>query len=153
MSKNINDNARRAFLGRSAAATGGVLLALGGVASAEGKKDEAKVEGKVDEKTNESILKLKEHDKLSPVGGFAVIETEVGKIIVAHCEADKYVACSAICTHKGCEIGYEHDKQQFSCPCHFAAFALDGTVKRGPAKKNLQSYAADAAAVVALTVP
>ena len=147
-------NPRRAFLGRSAAATGGIVLALSGVAAAdEAPAGAENAAAKADLKANakvETVLKLDEHGDLAKIGGSEIVDTAAGKIIVAHVAADKYVACSAICTHKGCEIGYAHDDQQFVCPCHFAAFALDGTVKRGPAKKNLKSYAAGATAVVTL---
>ena len=137
------NNPRRAFLGRSAAATGGIILALGGVASAEETKGE-------ETQVAETLVKLKEHEKLSEVGGFEVIEHGDSKIIVARVEADNFVACSAICTHKGCTVGYEHEVKEFVCPCHGARYALDGAVTRGPAKKPLQSYNADAAVALKL---
>jgi quinol---cytochrome c reductase iron-sulfur subunit, bacillus type len=44
-------------------------------------------------------------------------------------------AFSAVCPHLGC--GVESAAEGFACPCHGSAFAIDGTVRAGPAPRGL----------------
>lgn len=46
-------------------------------------------------------------------------------------------AFSTTCPHLGCAVDYDEKKNQFRCPCHTSAFALDGTRSGGPAKRGL----------------
>lgn len=41
------------------------------------------------------------------------------------------------CPHNGCVVDYDQVRAEWLCPCHESRFSLDGTVKKGPAKKNL----------------
>ena len=47
-------------------------------------------------------------------------------------------AFSAVCTHLGCIVQWEKDKQDFLCPCHGGHYATDGTVTAGPPPKPLK---------------
>jgi len=47
----------------------------------------------------------------------------------------------AHCTHMGCILNFNQEKQQFNCPCHKSRFDIDGTKLRGPAKRNLDKIA------------
>lgn len=47
------------------------------------------------------------------------------------------VALSAVCTHLGCIVQWEKDKQDFLCPCHGGRFTSDGIVTAGPPPKPL----------------
>jgi cytochrome b6-f complex iron-sulfur subunit len=47
------------------------------------------------------------------------------------------VAFSAVCTHLGCIVQWEKDKQGFLCPCHGGRFTADGVVIAGPPPKPL----------------
>jgi Rieske Fe-S protein len=50
-------------------------------------------------------------------------------------------AFSRICTHEGCEVGFNQPNQVFVCPCHGAQFdATSGAVLRSPARRPLQSF-------------
>ncbi|MDR2549448.1 MAG: Rieske 2Fe-2S domain-containing protein [Desulfobulbus sp.] len=49
-------------------------------------------------------------------------------------------AVSRICTHLGCRINYQEDKQYIECPCHHSRFTPDGKRIAGPAEKNLPQY-------------
>jgi cytochrome b6-f complex iron-sulfur subunit len=49
-------------------------------------------------------------------------------------------AVSRVCTHLGCRINYQQDKQYIECPCHQSRFTPGGVVIAGPAKKNLPTY-------------
>jgi Rieske Fe-S protein len=50
---------------------------------------------------------------------------------------DVVSAMSAVCTHKGCTVGFNGDKKTLDCPCHGSRYHLDGAVLNGPAKKAL----------------
>lgn len=47
------------------------------------------------------------------------------------------VALSAVCTHLGCIVQWEKEKQQFLCPCHGGLFSTEGTVLGGPPPRPL----------------
>ena len=49
-------------------------------------------------------------------------------------------AYSAICTHAGCQVGYDSSNEVIFCPCHGALFdPANGSVTRGPAFSPLPS--------------
>jgi len=51
---------------------------------------------------------------------------------------DKQISVyDAHCTHMGCILNFNKNKQQFNCPCHKSRFDVDGTRLRGPAKRDL----------------
>jgi menaquinol-cytochrome c reductase iron-sulfur subunit len=47
------------------------------------------------------------------------------------------VVFSGLCTHLGCGFRWNSDTQRFQCPCHTAAFGLDGQVLGGPPPRPL----------------
>ena len=149
-------NERRRFL-RAGAATAGALV-LGSRAHAETAPTASTTTTSVTTTSVETVavapteisLTLKKNAALTKVGGSVIVENGQDKLIVARTTANDFAACSAICTHKGCVVEYEHAAKQFVCPCHGARFGLDGKVLQGPAKKPLRSYPTDTAAVVSL---
>lgn len=42
------------------------------------------------------------------------------------------IAFSAVCTHLGCFINWDHNKKEFLCPCHGGKYSIDGKVVAGP---------------------
>jgi Rieske Fe-S protein len=52
-----------------------------------------------------------------------------------------FAAFSASCTHLGCLVKWEADKNHFSCPCHAAVFDENGGVVSGPPPAPLPPYA------------
>ena len=46
-----------------------------------------------------------------------------------------------ICTHMGCQTGWELSGGYWECPCHGSRFNPDGSVLRGPATLPLTSLA------------
>ncbi|MBV5316696.1 MAG: ubiquinol-cytochrome c reductase iron-sulfur subunit [Desulfobulbaceae bacterium] len=49
-------------------------------------------------------------------------------------------AVSRICTHLGCRVNYQQDKEYIECPCHQSRFTPAGERIAGPAQKNLPIY-------------
>jgi cytochrome b6-f complex iron-sulfur subunit len=49
-------------------------------------------------------------------------------------------AMSTVCTHLGCTVHWEKDKQEFYCPCHAGRFDKDGNVIGGPPPAPLDTY-------------
>jgi cytochrome b6-f complex iron-sulfur subunit len=126
-------SSRRRFLQTAAGAAGGFALGLQLVA----RGDETATQPVT--VSTEVVVPLPEK-VLSKVGGSDVVEAANDKIIIARTAENSVVACSAVCTHRGCTVGYEHGSKQFVCPCHGARFDLDGKVVQGPARRALKSY-------------
>jgi cytochrome b6-f complex iron-sulfur subunit len=88
-------------------------------------------------------LQDKMYEQLKTVGTSMKIEVK-GKskpIIVTRKDENTVLAVSSKCTHMGCEVAPKDGK--FICPCHGATFEIDGTVVKGPAKKNLEVFKAE----------
>ena len=64
----------------------------------------------------------------------------VGKpVIVIRNDEDTVLAVSSKCTHLGCEVNLPENGTMY-CHCHGSEFKTDGTVIKGPAKRNLQVF-------------
>lgn len=48
-----------------------------------------------------------------------------------------FLALSVKCTHLGCAVNWNGDKQQFICPCHASHFDILGNVLSAPAPRPL----------------
>ncbi len=57
--------------------------------------------------------------------------------VVVRKQGGEIVALSAICTHLGCIVQWEKNKQDFLCPCHAGRYSPDGAVISGPPPKPL----------------
>ena len=114
---------RRTVLKGAAVTCGvGLLAACGGGGEASGDPDAP-------------LLRLDE----VPVGGAKGATAGNGdKVIVTRPAEGEAVAFSAVCPHQGCTVA--PDDGQLSCPCHGSAFELDGSLKKGPAEKGLESF-------------
>ncbi|MDR3689520.1 MAG: Rieske (2Fe-2S) protein [Fimbriimonas sp.] len=56
-------------------------------------------------------------------------------------DGETFMALSSVCTHLGCAVRTDPDKQGFFfCPCHGSKFKPDGTNYAGPAPKPLSAY-------------
>ena len=75
-----------------------------------------------------------------PVGGAVSVSAPDGRtVLLTQPRAGEVKAFSAVCPHEGCSVGVDDDG--FSCPCHGSAFELDGSLRQGPAREGLSSYA------------
>ncbi|GLI36549.1 Rieske 2Fe-2S domain-containing protein [Geobacter hydrogenophilus] len=61
--------------------------------------------------------------------------------VVIRKQSGELVALSAICTHLGCIVQWEQDKQDFLCPCHGGRYNSDGSVISGPPPRPLEKLA------------
>jgi cytochrome b6-f complex iron-sulfur subunit len=56
--------------------------------------------------------------------------------------ADGYKALSATCTHLGCILFWNDQRQLIACPCHEAFYNTNGAVVSGPPPSPLPTYRA-----------
>jgi len=66
-----------------------------------------------------------------------VIEENGNKVAAYKDESGKIHKMSAVCTHKGCIVGWDPQNNGWTCPCHNAMYTPDGHVISGPAPKDL----------------
>lgn len=57
--------------------------------------------------------------------------------------AGTYAAFSLVCSHLGCLVKWEGEKNQFLCPCHGATFDAKGNVLSGPPPTGLEPLAVE----------
>jgi cytochrome b6-f complex iron-sulfur subunit len=72
-----------------------------------------------------------------PEGEAKFFEYAGASAVLVKTKAGETVALSAVCTHLGCIVQWEKDKQDFLCPCHAGRYSPDGTVLSGPPPKPL----------------
>ncbi len=50
----------------------------------------------------------------------------------------EYTALSARCTHLGCFVNWDRNRNEFLCPCHGGRYDLTGAVVGGPPPRRLE---------------
>lgn len=85
--------------------------------------------------TSASKVTLQEQD--IPPGGARFFEYAGSTAVLVRKQGGDLVALSAVCTHLGCIVQWEKEKQNFICPCHAGHYSVDGTVISGPPPKPL----------------
>jgi len=78
----------------------------------------------------------------APVGSAKMFRYKGQPSVVIRVSEKTVRALSAVCTHLGCIVKWDGAKQQLVCPCHVAAFDVNGNVVGGPAPRPLQSIPA-----------
>jgi glycine/D-amino acid oxidase-like deaminating enzyme/nitrite reductase/ring-hydroxylating ferredoxin subunit len=71
-------------------------------------------------------------------GEGGVFNSDEGKIAVCRDRNGVVHACSAVCTHLGCDVAWNGAEQTWDCPCHGSRFSPDGSVINGPAVSDLR---------------
>ncbi len=64
-------------------------------------------------------------------------------MIIAHVDQNRFEIASLLCTHRGVEVEYNHEKNNFTCASLGSSkYTVDGGNISGPAEKPLKSYEA-----------
>jgi cytochrome b6-f complex iron-sulfur subunit len=74
-----------------------------------------------------------------PIGTGQVYSVNNQPVIVVH-TPDGFKALSATCTHLGCIVSWNEQRQVIACPCHQAFFNTNGAVISGPPPAPLATY-------------
>lgn len=72
-----------------------------------------------------------------PDGGAKFFEYAGSTAVMVRKQGGDLVVLSAVCTHLGCIVQWEKEKQDFLCPCHGGRFSPEGAVISGPPPKSL----------------
>jgi len=72
-----------------------------------------------------------------PRGQGAVMREGLSKVACYRDDAGRLHKHSAICTHMGCVVEWNHVEKSWDCPCHGSRFDPDGRVVMGPAIDDL----------------
>ncbi len=84
-----------------------------------------------------SDVEKKEIGSLEP-GQAAILKVDGEKVAAFRDSAGVLHSISPICTHIGCDIGWNSAEETWDCPCHGSRFDIDGRVLHGPAVKDLE---------------
>ncbi len=76
--------------------------------------------------------------RLTVKDGYQTVEHDYSVYVRRY--ADKVVAFDPACTHLGCRVKYQGDKERYFCPCHGGVFDADGNVVSGPPPRALHQY-------------
>ncbi len=63
-----------------------------------------------------------------------------GKFYLIRTGDGGFLAVSLKCTHLGCSVLWDEEKQEFICPCHASSFDKSGVVINPPAPRPLDIY-------------
>ncbi|MBI4245339.1 MAG: Rieske (2Fe-2S) protein [Planctomycetes bacterium] len=74
------------------------------------------------------------------VGTHKMVQSGGKPIIVIRLAEDKYRSFTAICTHLGCIVNWDREKNRIFCPCHAGFFDTEGKVISGPPPQPLHEY-------------
>jgi thiosulfate dehydrogenase [quinone] large subunit len=81
---------------------------------------------------------------IAPNGSLIVNDPQSGQPdIIIRTQQSEFVAFSAICTHAGCEVGYDPNAHLIVCPCHGSEYdpTNNAAVVAGPAPAPLPAIA------------
>lgn len=116
---------REALLVATGAAAGSMLAGCGGTMSSSQCMGEPPSTALIVTPTEQATL---DADKVTQVGVTYAFVTK---------DAKGYMALDTRCQHAGCLTALAKTKDGFICGCHGSSYALDGSVKTGPATKPL----------------
>jgi cytochrome b6-f complex iron-sulfur subunit len=75
-----------------------------------------------------------------PIGGNKDLMIGATPAILINTKDKGFLAFSRVCTHLGCLVKYDPERQLFICPCHAGTFDLEGNVISGPPPKPLRKF-------------
>ncbi len=74
-----------------------------------------------------------------PLGEGELVIFNEQPVWILHLEG-RFVALSALCTHKGCLLEWDKDRRVLSCPCHMGLFDAHGNVLKGLPPRALPRF-------------
>lgn len=77
-------------------------------------------------------------EKDLPLGEAKFFEFAGSAAVLVRTGKRELIALSAVCTHLGCIVQWEKDKQGFICPCHAGYYTAEGAVISGPPPRPLK---------------
>ena len=75
----------------------------------------------------------------STVNGWEKTVTGYGVFVIRKSDTAVLVLSNK-CTHLGCHVNWEENRQEYVCPCHDAHFGPNGDVHSGPPPRPLDAY-------------
>lgn len=79
-----------------------------------------------------------------PKGSALAFRFGVSPAILIHHENGEWVAFNSVCTHLGCTVSYQSDKNRIHCACHDGVYdSYTGENVSGPPPKPLTPYKVD----------
>lgn len=69
--------------------------------------------------------------------GQGVIGEIQGRPVAIYNSGEGLTVLENVCTHMGCETGWNAFEQTWDCPCHGSRYHADGSLLRGPATSPL----------------
>lgn len=89
-------------------------------------------------------VSLASYPALATAGGSQLVTPRgLGdRLVIVRTSDTAFTVTSSICTHLGCDVGFNDKTKQLDCPCHGSIFGTDGKVIQGPAALALRSYPA-----------
>jgi Rieske Fe-S protein len=78
----------------------------------------------------------------SKINGWEKTVDSYGVFVLRTSDTDTLVLSNK-CTHLGCHVNWNADKQEYICPCHDAQFGINGEVLGGPPPRPLDRYSGD----------
>jgi glycine/D-amino acid oxidase-like deaminating enzyme/nitrite reductase/ring-hydroxylating ferredoxin subunit len=73
-----------------------------------------------------------------PAGEGRIVSVSGHKVAVYRDERGECHGVSSVCTHLGCQVGFNSAEKSWDCPCHGSRFGTDGRVINGPAVSALK---------------
>ncbi|SHO51274.1 QcrA and Rieske domain-containing protein [Desulfopila aestuarii] len=89
------------------------------------------------ERTQDRIIDAGTVDQFKPGQVKAIAQ---GQFYLSRLEDGRFIALSRVCTHLGCALPWNYEKQAFVCPCHGSTFDRQGLATRPPATRPLDYY-------------
>jgi len=70
----------------------------------------------------------------------SVVEFPNGRFFLIRANDGGFLAVYRRCTHLGCSVSWEPQRNQFVCPCHASHFSFEGDVVNPPAPRALDTF-------------
>ncbi len=70
----------------------------------------------------------------------SVVQYPDGRFFLVRSHDGGFMALYQRCTHLGCSVTWEADKNRFFCPCHASSFDIHGDVENPPAPRALDTF-------------